>query len=83
MKDERNINVNKLKKQLMDLIIKTVISGESHISDMCSSYLSSSYNAYEVLGFDIMFDEFLKPWLLEVNFFIKTFELYIIWFLKY
>ncbi|CAI6358011.1 unnamed protein product [Macrosiphum euphorbiae] len=67
MEKERKIDVKKLWKSLEDLVVKTVISGESPMSQMCSSNLSNRYNAYELFGIDVLFDEYLKPWILEVN----------------
>lgn len=66
MEKERQVDVKKLWDSLEDLVIKTVISGESAISYMCSTHLNNRYNSYELLGFDVLFDEYLKPWILEV-----------------
>ena len=33
----------------------------------------NDYNCYKLLGFDVMLDEDLKPWLLEVNSFPSMF----------
>ncbi|XP_050428184.1 uncharacterized protein LOC126838099 isoform X2 [Adelges cooleyi] len=67
MEKERKIDVKKLWDSLADLVVKTVISGESPMGQMCRSNLSNRYNAYELFGIDVLFDEFLKPWILEVN----------------
>ncbi|XP_060848643.1 tubulin monoglutamylase TTLL4-like isoform X1 [Rhopalosiphum padi] len=67
MEKERKIDVKKLWESLEDLVVKTVISGESPMSQMCRSNLSNRYNAYELFGIDVLFDEHLKPWILEVN----------------
>ncbi|KAE9524189.1 hypothetical protein AGLY_015434 [Aphis glycines] len=67
MEKELKIDVKKLWKSLEDLVVKTVISGESPMSQMCQSNLSNRYNAYELFGIDVLFDEYLKPWILEVN----------------
>ncbi|VVC44640.1 Hypothetical protein CINCED_3A020272 [Cinara cedri] len=67
MEKERKIEVKKLWESLEDLVVKTVISGESPMSQMCRSNLSNRYNAYELFGIDVLFDEYLKPWILEVN----------------
>ncbi|CAI6367166.1 unnamed protein product [Macrosiphum euphorbiae] len=69
MEKGRKIDVKKLWKSLEDLVVKTVISGESPMamSQMCSSNLCNRYNAYELFGIDVLFDEYLKPWILEVN----------------
>ncbi|XP_025418324.1 tubulin polyglutamylase TTLL4-like [Sipha flava] len=67
MEREHKIDVKKLWDSLADLVVKTVISGEFPISQMCSSNLGSRYNAYELFGIDVLFDEYLKPWIFEVN----------------
>lgn len=66
MEKERKIHVKKLWDSLADLVIKTLISGETPMSQMCRSNLNNRYNAYELFGIDVLFDEFLKPWILEV-----------------
>jgi len=66
MEKERKVDVKKLWESLEDLVVKTVISGESPMSQMCRSNLSNRYNAYELFGIDVLFDEYLKPWILEV-----------------
>lgn len=74
MEKERKIDVKKLWDSLTDLVVKTLISGESPMSQLCRSNLSNRYNSYELFGIDVLFDEFLKPWILEVKFnlFLKT-----------
>jgi tubulin polyglutamylase TTLL4 len=67
MEREHKIDVKKLWDSLADLVVKTVISGEFPISQMCSSNLGSRYNAYELFGIDVLFDEYLKPWIFEVK----------------
>ncbi|KAE9535227.1 hypothetical protein AGLY_007960 [Aphis glycines] len=67
MEKERNIDVKNLWDSLKDVVVKTVISGELPMSQICRSNLSNRYNAYELFGIDVLFDEYLKPWILEVN----------------
>jgi len=67
MEKERKIDVKKLWDGLADLAVKTVISGESPVNQMCLSNLNNRYNAYELFGIDVLFDEYLKPWILEVG----------------
>ncbi|NWH62515.1 TTLL5 polyglutamylase, partial [Geococcyx californianus] len=50
-----------------DLIIKTVLSAELTIATACKTYLSHRGNCFELYGFDVLIDDALKPWLLEVN----------------
>ena len=53
---------NKLDKSDSEML--TAFENCSHLSD---------YNCYKIFGFDIMMDEGLEPWLLEVNSFPSMF----------
>jgi len=66
MEKERNIDVKHLWDSLKDVVVKTVISGELPMSQICRSNLNNRYNAYELFGIDVLFDEYLEPWILEV-----------------
>ena len=63
----RNLDVDQIWKQIIDLIIKTVISAESNILSLLKQNLKNRRSCFELLGFDIILDENLKLWLLEVN----------------
>jgi tubulin polyglutamylase TTLL4 len=59
-----NIDVDKLFNRIKDVVIKTCISAEPHIYN---SMTRERNLCFELYGFDILIDENLRPWLLEVN----------------
>ncbi|RWS11131.1 tubulin polyglutamylase TTLL4-like protein [Dinothrombium tinctorium] len=64
---ETNLDVEKLKSKIFDMILKTVIACESNVDKLVKKHSLHKYNSFELLGFDIMLDCEFKPWLLEVN----------------
>ena len=57
------INVDKMFKSVKDVIIKAIIAAEPQLG-----VLPASKNVcFELYGFDILIDQDLRPWLLEVN----------------
>jgi tubulin polyglutamylase TTLL4 len=53
--------------KISDVIIKTLISAEPYMLDMHSKSPEHKNNCFELYGFDILIDNQMKPWLLEVN----------------
>ncbi|XP_014479842.1 PREDICTED: tubulin polyglutamylase TTLL4-like [Dinoponera quadriceps] len=65
--EQERVNVDKLWASIKDMVVKTMIAGESSINSLTRTNVTSRYCCYELFGVDILLDENLKPWLLEVN----------------
>ncbi|XP_076766764.1 tubulin monoglutamylase TTLL4 [Xylocopa sonorina] len=65
--EKEQVDVAQLWANMKDIVVKTMIAGESSITSLTRANTSSRYCCYELFGFDILLDENLKPWLLEVN----------------
>ena len=55
-------------KQIDDLIIKTLLCIEPKVKQECDLNVASNRSCFQLFGFDVLLDDVLKPWLLEVNF---------------
>lgn len=53
--------------RIKDVLIKSLISVEPHIYNTTSRCTKHRNVCFELFGFDILLDNKLKPWLLEVN----------------
>lgn len=57
-------------REIKDIIVKTLISGQPHLDNVLKSVQIDDYEnsmCFHILGFDIMLDHKCKPYLLEVN----------------
>ncbi|KAF2981341.1 hypothetical protein EK904_003798, partial [Melospiza melodia maxima] len=67
---KHNYDTSKLWADIDDIVIKTLISAHpvlKHHYQSCFSNRTTGCACFEILGFDILLDRRLKPWLLEVN----------------
>lgn len=61
------VDVDKLFEKIKDVVIKTCIAAETHIYGSLTRATKYKNLCFELYGFDILLDETLRPWLLEVN----------------
>jgi tubulin polyglutamylase TTLL4 len=68
--DARGISYDFVFAQIKDVIVKTLISVEPYIvGSLNKCPPGNRQSCFELYGFDVLIDESLKPWLLEVNVF--------------
>jgi tubulin polyglutamylase TTLL5 len=63
----QGVNFSVIWDQIKDIAVKTIISIETVINSAMNMFVPSRKNCFELLGFDILIDDNLRPWLLEVN----------------
>ena len=65
--ENNDINYNKIFSEVGDIFIKTMLSVRGKLIENIKKYKLNYSNFYHLIGFDIIFDENLKPYLLETN----------------
>ncbi|KYQ47236.1 Tubulin polyglutamylase TTLL5, partial [Trachymyrmex zeteki] len=56
-----------LMQRIEDIIIKSILATASGIVSGLKQFVKYPETCFELFGFDILIDDMLKPWLLEVN----------------
>ncbi|NXC19831.1 TTLL4 polyglutamylase, partial [Corythaeola cristata] len=64
---QKGVNSETIWEKIKDIVIKTIIASEPYVNSLVKMYVRQPYCCHELFGFDIMLDENLKPWILEVN----------------
>ncbi|NXD78763.1 TTLL4 polyglutamylase, partial [Halcyon senegalensis] len=64
---QKGVNCEAIWEKIKDIVIKTIIASEPYVNGLVKMYVRRPYCCHELFGFDIMLDENLKPWILEVN----------------
>ena len=60
-------NTEALWKSIEDMVIKSFLSIEDKVVQACHRNVPHALNCFELFGFDVLIDEEMRPWLLEVN----------------
>ena len=64
---KNGINYDKIYEEVKDIFIKMIFSVRKKIIKNIKEYKLANSNFYHLIGFDIILDENLKPYLLEAN----------------
>ncbi|XP_043381340.1 tubulin polyglutamylase TTLL4 isoform X5 [Chelonia mydas] len=64
---QKGVNSEAIWEKIKDIVIKTIIASEPYVNSLVRMYVRHPYCCHELFGFDVMLDENLKPWILEVN----------------
>lgn len=64
---DQGIDPEQVFSRVKDLIVKTIIAAEPSIANASLQYTRHRGVCFETYGFDVLLDETLRPWLMEVN----------------
>ena len=64
---KHQVNDERLFSRIKDIVIKTIISTEPILNNAFKMHVPHRNNCFQLFGLDIMIDDEMNPWLLEVN----------------
>jgi len=67
---EQGADIDLLWEQIKEICVKTCLAVQpslAHIYNTCFHGANYGSSCFEILGFDVMMDHAMKPWLIEVN----------------
>ena len=65
--EKEGVDVEKLFEKINDLVVKTILSIAPETVDKICELTDTRDTMFEIYGFDVLIDERMKPWLMEVN----------------
>uniref|UniRef100_A0A8D0H950 Tubulin tyrosine ligase like 4 n=1 Tax=Sphenodon punctatus TaxID=8508 RepID=A0A8D0H950_SPHPU len=64
---QKGVNSEAIWEKIKDIVVKTIVASEPYVNSLVKMYVRRPSCCHELFGFDVLLDENLKPWILEVN----------------
>ncbi|VDK46591.1 unnamed protein product, partial [Cylicostephanus goldi] len=65
--EKQGVDAKMLMLRIEDIVVKSLLSVQNRVTSACRTTTPHVGTNFELFGFDILVDDQLKPWLLEVN----------------